>query len=51
MDKIPYPQEVDLKKIVEYLNSDTFKENYTFSGRFKIGHRQLCNASIIFQNT
>lgn len=44
-------QEVDLKKIVEYLNSDTFKENYTFSGRFKIGHRQLCNASIIFQNT
>ena len=44
-------KEVDLKKIVEYLNSDTFKENYTFSGRFKIGHRQLCNASIIFQNT
>ena len=44
-------QEVDLKKIVEYLNSDTFKENYTFSGRFKIGQRQLCNASIIFQNT
>jgi len=37
-------KEVDLKKIVEYLNSDTFKENYTFSGRFKIGHRQLCNA-------
>ena len=37
-------QEVDLEKIVEYLNSDTFKENYTFSGRFKIGHRQLSNS-------
>ena len=36
-------KEVDLKKMVEYLNSDTFKENYTFSKRFKIGHRQLCN--------
>jgi len=37
-------KEVDLKKIVKYLNSDTFKENYTFSGRFKIGHRQLLNS-------
>tara|TARA_B100001093_G_C26841239_1_gene1020662 strand:+ start:1972 stop:3120 length:1149 start_codon:yes stop_codon:yes gene_type:complete len=37
-------KEVNLKKIVEYLNSDTFKENYTFSNRFKIGQRQLCNA-------
>jgi len=37
-------KEVDLKKIVKYLNSDTFKENYIFSGRFKIGHRQLSNS-------
>ena len=44
-------KEVDLKIMVEYLNSDTFKENYTFSKRFKIGHRQLCNSSYIFQNT
>jgi adenine-specific DNA-methyltransferase len=44
-------KEVDLKKMVKYLNSDTFKENYTFSKRFKIGHRQLCNSSYIFQNT
>ena len=36
-------KEFDLKKMVKYLNSDTFKENYTFSKRFKIGHRQLCN--------
>ena len=41
-------KEIDLKKIVEYLNSDTFKVNYTFSKRFKIGHRQLCNSSCIF---
>lgn len=37
-------KEVDLKKIVKYLNSDTFKENYTFSNRFKIGHKQLYNS-------
>ena len=41
-------KEVDLKKIVKYLNSDTFKENYTFSKRFKIGHKQLCNSSCVF---
>ena len=41
-------KEVDLKKIVKYLNSDTFKENYTFSNRFKIGHKQLCNSPCVF---
>ena len=41
-------KEVDLKKIVKYLNSDTFKENYTFSKRFKIGHKQLCNSPCVF---
>lgn len=41
-------KEVDLKKIVKYLNSDTFKENYTFSKRFKIGHKQLSNALCSF---
>lgn len=34
----------DLDKITEYLNSNTFKKNYMFSGRFKIGHRQISNA-------
>jgi adenine-specific DNA-methyltransferase len=33
--------EVDIDKIVEYLNSESFKKDYTYSGRFKIGHRQL----------
>ncbi len=41
-------KEVDLKKIVKHLNSDTFKENYTFSNRFKIGHKQLCNSPCVF---
>lgn len=33
--------ETDIDKIIEYLNSETFKNSYTYSGRFKIGHRQL----------
>jgi adenine-specific DNA-methyltransferase len=36
-------KDIDLKKIVNYLNSDEFKINYTYAGRFKIGHKQLCN--------
>ncbi len=36
--------EIDLDNIVTYLNSDTFKNNYMYAGRFKIGQRQLANA-------
>jgi adenine-specific DNA-methyltransferase len=36
-------QELNLKKMVEFINCDTFKNNYMYSGRFKIGHKQLCN--------
>jgi adenine-specific DNA-methyltransferase len=36
----------DLNKIVSYINSNTFKENFMYSGRFKIGHRQICNSYI-----
>jgi adenine-specific DNA-methyltransferase len=36
----------NLSNIVSYLNSNTFKDNFTFSGRFKIGHRQICNSYI-----
>jgi len=35
----------DLNKIVEYINSDKFKDNFMFSGRFKIGHRCISNCS------
>lgn len=34
----------DIKKVIDYMNSDVFKSNYMYSGRFKIGHRQLENA-------
>jgi adenine-specific DNA-methyltransferase len=36
----------DLDKIISYLNSNTFKDNFIFSGRFKIGHRQISNSYI-----
>ncbi len=34
----------DLSKVVNYLNSEEFKKNYMYAGRFKIGHRQIANA-------
>ena len=36
----------DLQKIITYINSDVFKSNFMFSGRFKIGHRQISNSYI-----
>lgn len=36
----------NLDLIVSYINSDTFKNNFIFSKRFKIGHRQICNSYI-----
>jgi adenine-specific DNA-methyltransferase len=38
--------ESKLNTIVEYLNSNTFKKNFIFSGRFKMGHRQISNSYI-----
>lgn len=37
---------LNLDRVVEYLNSDNFKRNYLYSGRFKIGHKQLCNCLV-----
>jgi len=37
---------VNLNTIIEYLNSDNYKSNFVFSGRFKIGQRQLENSII-----
>lgn len=42
LPKIP----CDLFKIISYLNNDSFKNNFIFSGRFKIGHRQLSKSLI-----
>jgi len=36
----------NMKNVVSYINSDEFQDNFKFSGRFKIGHRQLCNSYI-----
>ena len=36
----------NLLNVIKYLNSDIFKNNFMFSGRFKIGHRQLYNSYI-----
>jgi adenine-specific DNA-methyltransferase len=35
-----------IKKIVMYLNSETFQTDYIYAGRFKIGHKQISNAII-----
>lgn len=39
-------KECDLNKIILYLNSDTFKNNFMFSERFKISHRSLSNSFV-----
>jgi adenine-specific DNA-methyltransferase len=36
----------NLNNIISYINSNSFKDNFIFSGRFKIGHRQICNSYI-----
>jgi adenine-specific DNA-methyltransferase len=35
-----------LTEICAYLNEESVRKNYTFSGRFKIGHKQLCNIRV-----
>jgi adenine-specific DNA-methyltransferase len=35
---------MNLHHILSYINSDAFKSNFIFSGRFKIGHRQIANS-------
>jgi adenine-specific DNA-methyltransferase len=38
--------DINLDKLVKYFNSEKFKKNYMYSGRFKIGHKQLSNSLI-----
>jgi adenine-specific DNA-methyltransferase len=35
--------EAELKKIVSFLNTKDLQKDYMYSGRFKIGHKQVCN--------
>jgi len=37
-------EDIDLKNVLNYLNGESFKKNFIYSGRFKIGHRQLSNS-------
>lgn len=40
----PKQNNINLDTIVDFINNDHFKKNFMYSGRFKIGHRQLCNS-------
>ncbi len=35
--------DIELKKIVSFLNTKDLQKDYLYSGRFKIGHKQVCN--------
>ena len=39
-------KKMNLSKILEKINSESFRNNYMYSGRFKIGHKQLSNAVV-----
>ncbi len=39
-------KDCNLDNILNYLNSQEFQFNFIFSGRFKIGHRQIYNSNI-----
>ena len=41
---VPKNLNLNLNKILQYLNSVEFKNNFIFSNRFKIGHRQISNS-------
>ena len=36
----------DLEKIVSFLNTKDFQKDYMYAGRFKIGHKQVCNSIV-----
>lgn len=38
--------EAEMRRIVEYINSDTFQKDYMYAGRFKIGHKQISTALV-----
>ena len=37
---------VDLQKVVEFLNKIETRRDYIYSGRYKMGHRQLCHLKL-----
>jgi len=39
-------KKININSIISYLNSNNFMDNFVFSNRFKIGHRQISNSYI-----
>ena len=44
---LPKNKSINLDKIVNHINSSTFRNNFTYSSRFKINHFQLYRHAII----
>ena len=38
--------DLELTKIIKYINSTTFQNDYMYAGRFKIGHKQISTAIV-----
>lgn len=38
--------QIELEKIIQYINSPIFQKDYIYAGRFKIGHKQISSAII-----
>lgn len=41
-------KQIDLQNLTEYFNSEQFRKNYTYAGRFKIGHKQISSEKYPF---
>lgn len=37
----------ELEAVIKQLNSSDFQKDYIYAGRFKIGHKQICNVSLV----
>jgi len=46
---VPKVSGINLEKVVQYINSSTFQKNYMYSGRFRIGHKQISTAILPLQ--
>lgn len=43
---LPKNNNIDLNNAIKYFNSKKFKQDFIYSGRFKIGNKQLCKSII-----
>ena len=47
----PKDKSIDLGPIVDYINSIEFRKTFIYTGRFKIGQRQLCNTYLKYEKS